>query len=540
MFILIPLGVAMVTMLTHKYEVQKRVNRAAIQEEKAKREQLILEKQQTLASKKNLLAGLKKLKTDKATTKEAARQALLNNDKTDDAMAQATLAQITKEEAIDQGKLDAEILALEKETRLEELAIRDLKAQQAQSSLQELQNQSGILSIFGNILGILTPVFMMMQLINGAQALFIRLKKKEVGASAAAASAAGTEAAVKTTGMFAGIVKAFSQGGIPGVIAGIALATGLALALGFAIAGAVGAFNVKDEAEDDAKHINELSNQIYKLQEKANAIDQITSSFDSLDGKIIKTSKDIEEMNSLLDQAADKLSDEVEDDENIGYGKGVSEKEHYQSLGSDKAKREFLEQVEKEARDEAAAKRREQINLFRSNPELLNENTTNNEIKKAQSSLYANATYNLQNYIDKLKDTKKITNEVASSVEKMTQAILDESNLQQAFSFAGSPSKVAALVDKIKDLTINAENVNGELEEISTADILTSDDYGITTKVEAFKQLKETLGEGTESYKLFTSAYQEYAVFAEMSEDVLKMIDNLEISIEDINKLGES
>lgn len=495
MFILIPLGVAMVTMLTHKYEAQKRINRAAIQEEKVKRDQLILEKQQTLTSKKNLLAGLKKLKNDKATTKEAARQALLNQDKTDDAMAQATLAQITKEEAIDQGKLDAEILALEQETRAEEMAIRDLKYQQAQSSLEELQNQSGILSIFGNILSILTPVFMMMQLINGAQALFLKLKKKEVGASAAAATAAGTEAAVKTTGMFAGIVKAFSQGGIPGVIAGIALATALAAALGFTIAGAVGAFNIKDKTEDDAEEINKLSNEIYKLQEKANAINQITTSFDDLDNKIIQTNKDIEEMNSLLEQAGDKLSDEIDDDKDIGYGKGVSEKEHYQGLVGNKAKRDFLDQVEVQARIDAKEKRDKQIETFRNNSELLNENTTNAEVKKAQTSIYANAVYNLQDYIDKLKETENMSSETASAIEQMTQAMIEEADLDKALDFADYEKQVKDLVDQVKGLEVSVKDANGELKDISAAEILTSDDYGIQDKVAAFNDLKETFGE---------------------------------------------
>lgn len=69
--------------------------------------------------------------------------------------------------------------------------------------------------------------------------------------------------------------------------------------------------NTSSKTEDSAEQVNKLSNEIYKLQEKANAIDQITTAFDELDNKIIQTNKDIEEMGSLLEQAADKLSDET-------------------------------------------------------------------------------------------------------------------------------------------------------------------------------------------------------------------------------------
>ena len=55
-------------------------------------------------------------------------------------------------------------------------------------------------------------------------------------------------------------------------------------------------------AEGSAEAVNKLSNEIYKLNEKANAINEVTDSFDKLDNKIIKTNKDIEEMNSLLEQ----------------------------------------------------------------------------------------------------------------------------------------------------------------------------------------------------------------------------------------------
>lgn len=295
-----------------------------------------------------------------------------------------------------------------------------------------------------------------------------------------------------------------------------------------------------DKTEDDAKEINKLSNEIYKLQEKANAINQITTSFDDLDNKIIQTNKDIEEMNSLLEQAGDKLSDEISDDKDIGYGKGVSEKEHYQGLVGNKAKRDFLDQVEAQARIDAKEKRDKQIETFRNNSELLNENTANAEVKKAQTSIYANAVYNLQDYIDKLKETENMSSETASAIEKMTQAMIEEADLDMALDFADYEDQVADLVNQVKDLEVSVKDTNGELKDISAAEILTSDDYGIRDKANAFNELKQTLGESSEEYKLLATAYKDYETFAKMSDDVLKMVEHLELSIEDINQLGKS
>lgn len=343
------------------------------------------------------------------------------------------------------------------------------------------------------------------------------------------------ETAGETKKSFIQMAGAATGLGVPGLIIAAAL---MALAGIAGIAAIVGGISKQKESTEEK--VNNLSNEIYKLQEKANAINQITTSFDDLDNKIIQTNKDIEEMNSLLDQAGDKLSDEIGEDEDIGYGTGVSEKEHYQGLVGDKAKRDFLEQVETQARIDAKNKRDEQISLFRNNAELMNENTTNAEIKKAQTSIYANAIYNLQDYIDKLKETENMSTETASAIEKMTQAMIEETDLDEALDFADYEQKVADLVDQVKGLEVSVKDTNGEFKDISAAEILTSDDYGIRDKAKAFNELKQTLGESSEEYKLLATAYKDYETFAKMNDDVLKMVEYLELSVDDINQLGQS
>ena len=332
------------------------------------------------------------------------------------------------------------------------------------------------------------------------------------------------EAAGETKSSLIKMAGAATGLGVPGLIIAAAL---MAMAGIAAIGGIIGGISKQKDSTEEK--VNNLSNEIYKMNEKANAIDQITSSFDKLDNKIIKTKKDIEEMNSLLDQAADSLSDEED-----SFAEGVSEKEHYQSLATDKQKREFLDLVEKQARDESKKLRQEQIKLF-SNQELLNENTTDTNIKKAQSSLYANANAALYDYMDILKDTTDITDEAASATEELVESMIGELSLQQALDFNNNSKQIEDLVESVKDLKIEIDDSN-----ISLAKVLTSDDYGITQKADAFNQLKKQLGEYTEEYQLLASAYSEYSVFANMAQDTLEMIDYLEISIEDINNLNEA
>lgn len=89
-----------------------------------------------------------------------------------------------------------------------------------------------------------------------------------------------------------------------GVIAAATLLSlvGIAVAIG----------NISSSSSSEAESVNKLSNEIYKLNAKANEINNITTAFDKLDNKLIKTNSDLKEMSSLLNQAADKLDTEVD------------------------------------------------------------------------------------------------------------------------------------------------------------------------------------------------------------------------------------
>ena len=212
--------------------------------------------------------------------------------------------------------------------------------------------------------------------------------------------------------MFAKVISAFASAGIPGIIAGIALATALLASLGIGIAASMGAF--KPASDKAADQVNTLSNEIYKLTEKANAIAQIEKQFDALDNKIIKTAEDTKEMTKLLESAADKLTEE--------------DKATYENLQSNQAKRLFLEEKEADYREEANEKRQEQLKVLRQlNDEQRKELLT---AKDANSLMVQDAVFSINNntlyeYIDTLE-------EVNDGVESMTQNILEMLSAEDA------------------------------------------------------------------------------------------------------------
>jgi hypothetical protein len=133
-----------------------------------------------------------------------------------------------------------------------------------------------------------------------------------------------------------------------------------------------------------------------------------------------------------------------------------------------------------------------------------------------------------------------MNSETASAIEEMTQAMIEQADLDKALDFADYESQVEDLVDQVKGLEVSVQDANGELKDISAAEILTSDDYGIRDKAEAFNELKAEFGATSKEYQLLATAYKDYETFAEMGDDVLKMVEYLELSIEDINQLGKS
>ena len=115
--------------------------------------------------------------------------------------------------------------------------------------------------------------------------------------------------------------------------------------------------------DGQAQQINNLSVEILNLSKKSQAIDTAISKFDELDNKLIKTKKDAEAMTEALDSAADSLSSD-KDKNTKGLDLGdMSEQDYYKSLTTNRARKEFLEDVSRRSKEQADAARRQQLQI---------------------------------------------------------------------------------------------------------------------------------------------------------------------------------
>ena len=510
--------------------------------------------------------ALKNQKIQQQITKEELKQKKLQSDailksKEENLLeAKQTLEKLkqAKAEKIAAGASEAEIVALDAQINAQQEVVNQAQAQydlektkndslneQCLLQQQQLTNSLSLTGALSGIVSILGVAFSIFQGIAMVSALIVKLKDKEYRQTLRNTIAAKAQAAVEKIKAAFGMADSASD--IP-YVGWIIAAAILATLVGVAIATAVNSANQYEKsAEGTANKINELSNEIYKLNEKANALNEIGDAFDNIDNKLIKTNKDLKEMSNLLDQAADKLSDEVDEDEDIGYGKGVSEKEYYESFSTNAGKRQALADIERNNRKKANEKRTEQINKIKSlSPseldKFLNENTSNAEIRQAQDAIYALNNNELYEYIDAQKDSKELTESQASAIESLTQSILEEMSVEEAWAYAkdDNGTKVQSLVQQIQGLVVEVKNLDGELEKLNVAEVLMSDDYSLKEQVNAYKETLaslERLGDDAAT-NAFKDTFAQYDYFADLDSNILDFIDHVGLSIDELNELN--
>ena len=192
-----------------------------------------------------------------------------------------------------------------------------------------------------------------------------------------------------------------------------------------------------NKAEATSERINEMADVMYKLNKQKSEIEQITNKFDELDNKLIKTNEDLKEMSSLLGQAGEKLMDEeVGKKENIGFGEGVSAKAYYEKATTDRGRREALDYINKVSEVRNKRTQNNIISEFRKmdskeQAKVLN-SKDNAKFLETQDTIYSINNSSLYEYMDELKESGSITDEVAASVEKFTQNILDNISAAEA------------------------------------------------------------------------------------------------------------
>ena len=260
------------------------------------------------------------------------------------------------------------------------------------------------------------------------------------------------------------------------------------LALAGIALGISAAINKSKQGTDSAaSNINQLSNEIYKLTEKANAIKSIEKQYDALDQKIIKTIEDQEKMNELLDSAGDKLDSTRKKDNKGNEISGTSEQDIYKNLSSDKMKREYLEKIEGESIRKANQKRREQIEILQGLTEKQRQtiltSKDNANYLMVQDALYAKNNNTLYEYIDTLGD-------VGEGVERLTQNILEQMDAEEAYKYATDESGSA--IKRLADTINNANTIIGD-SQVSLAEVLDSTKYSLKDKISAYKELYESI-----------------------------------------------
>ena len=138
--------------------------------------------------------------------------------------------------------------------------------------------------------------------------------------------------------------------------------------------------------------------------------------------------------------------------------------------------------------------------------------------------------YALNNaYLYNSVDALKIDKERAKAIESITQNMLAQVGAAKAAAILADQSQI--------DRYINALAGKGD-----ATSILSSDDYTITERVAAFKELHNAIADlGDEEIRAaFETVNKEWATFANMSADTLEYIDRIGADITGINDLAEA
>ena len=103
-----------------------------------------------------------------------------------------------------------------------------------------------------------------------------------------------------------------------------------------------------------------------------------------------------------------------------------------------------------------------------------------------------------------------------------------------------NPEKINELVDSFANLKVEIKEINGESKKVLSTDVLGSDSYTISQKVEAYNQMADALKNNQEALLALQTAYSEYEVFSVMGVDVLETVENLGLTVEKTNELYDS
>ena len=355
------------------------------QNEQLKQQNALKEEQNALTEKNNALIEVKNAQLEKQKAIESGDEARIVEAKKADSLARGNLTRATKKAASASEKADLYKLNIKKLENLEKRQAREteklnkikekgiaidnkvaakrkelinknkilvagdadaLEAKQkltdatdsyliAQDQLKVVQDQMNKLNIVSNAITAAKNILISIaNTINAYSAVTLgmqnKLLHKNTELKAANNLQTGIGAATAGVATGANLTLAASIKAVGSALKGLLLANPLGLILaitaaigaGLLLAWQLGAFD--SAASKAADKVNKLSAEIYDLNKKATNLDTVIDNFEKLDGKILKTSKDLEEMKSILEEAGNSLSSEITDKKKFG---GVSEQD---------------------------------------------------------------------------------------------------------------------------------------------------------------------------------------------------------------------
>ena len=355
------------------------------QNEQLKQQNALKEEQNALTEKNNALIEVKNAQLEKQKAIESGDEARIVEAKKADSLARGNLTRATKKAASASEKADLYKLNIKKLESLEKRQAKEteklnkikekgiaidnkvaakrkelinknkilvagdadaLEAKQkltdatdsyliAQDQLKVVQDQMNKLNIVSNAITAAKNILIgIANTINAYSAVTLgmqnKLLHKNTELKAANNLQTGIGAATAGVATGANLTLAASIKAVGSALKGLLLANPLGLILaitaaigaGLLLAWQLGAFD--SAASKAADKVNKLSAEIYDLNKKATNLDTVIDNFEKLDGKILKTSKDLEEMKSILEEAGNSLSSEITDKKKFG---GVSEQD---------------------------------------------------------------------------------------------------------------------------------------------------------------------------------------------------------------------
>lgn len=474
---------------TQEWAINKQIQAVSIKQQK-------IDLTRNKIAAEHYIQNYDNLKKERESTIEKAKQVLLSETATDLEKAQAQ--QIITETQLQQQQ-DALTLS-QQQAIVDSFDTQMNLLNQQEHTVGLIGNTwSNLQSTFSSIIGLFTTM-------NKLKSVDIGLTKKQTKEETIKG------AQVKKNSLWQMVGSAFKENWKIGLA--VAAAVGIAI---IGMAAATGAF--KSESEKTNEQINKLSADIYNLTKTAQSLTTIASSFDAIDKKLIKTNSDLQEMNDLMKQAQDQLTDD--------------EKKIFSSYSTLDAKRAYIERLAAEKRADALQKYNDTVSVIsRLSPNekarFLNENDTT--YSTAREAVRAGNNNLFYKSLDQIPD---LTTEAKLSIQTLGETMLAQMDIAQAWDYAMNPEKFNALAKSLSDLKVDLKDTT-----LLISDVMTSDDYNLLEKLQAYQSaLTQLTGE---QKQLFNDLYREYDVISSLGDQAIQYLNDYGLTIEQVNKLYTS